>query len=300
MTSFEITPSSPSRARDRRATAGPEIGLSIALWTAGLLGVVSVVMVLVVVVAGAWQALATIGPLAFVTGVDWFPTQGAFSLLPMMAGTLAVSLGALAVALPLALLSAIYVAHYADPSIAAAFRLVLQTLAGIPSVVYGLWGLAVLVPMIAAIEPPGASLLAGILVLALMILPTIAVVAEAALRQLPASIYWGGLALGCSRWCVVTRIVLPAARAPLGMATVLGLARALGETMAVLMVTGNAVAIPDSVFASMRTLPSNIALEMAYAMDVHRSALFVTGLVLLLVVFALLLAVRAAEVPNAK
>lgn len=300
MTSFEIMPLSPSRARRRARRPSAETWLSIALWGAGASGLAIVAMVLIVVLAGSWQALVAVGPVAFVSGTDWFPTQGAFSLVPMMLGTIAVSVGALALALPLALLSAIYVAYYANAGLASAFRLVLQTLAGIPSVVYGLWGLAVLVPLIAAYEPPGASLLAGIIVLAIMILPTIAVVAEAALRQLPPAYYWGGLALGLPRWSVIVRIILPAARGPLGVAAVLGLARALGETMAVLMVTGNAVAVPDSLFASIRTLPSNIALEMAYAMDVHRSALFATGLVLLALVFALLMAVRAAEVPHAR
>ena len=153
--------------------------------------------------------------------------------------------------------------------------------------VFGLWGLVVLVPLIARVGPPGQSVLAGVLVLAVMILPTIALVADAALGAVPEDTLRGGAAAGLSRWALVRSLALPSARAGIATGILLGTGRALGETMAVLMVTGNVVQVPGSLLAPVRTLTANIALEMAYATDAHRSALFVSGLALALVTIAL-------------
>lgn len=171
----------------------------------------------------------------------------------------------------------------------------METLAGIPSVVYGLWGLMVLVPAIARIGPPGQSVLAGVLVLALMILPTIALVSDAALGAVPETHLRGAAAAGLSRWAIVRSIALPSARSGILTGTLLGTGRALGETMAVVMVTGNVVQVPDSLLAPVRTLTANIALEMAYATDAHRAALFVSGLVLALLTIGLVAAVDRIE-----
>jgi len=154
-------------------------------------------------------------------------------------------------------------------------------------VVYGLWGLMVLVPALARIGPPGQSVLAGVLVLALMILPTIALVSDTALGAVPEIHLRGAAAAGLSRWAIVRSIALPTARSGILTGILLGTGRALGETMAVVMVTGNVAQIPDGVFAPVRTLTANIALEMAYATDAHRSALFVSGLVLALLTIGL-------------
>lgn len=289
MTLSAISTSSLPRSNGR-AHPGPERIFAALVWGTGILGLACMVAILVILAIGAWPVLQEVGFGPFLAGVDWHPTTGTFSLVPMIAGTFAVSLGALALAGPLGIICALFCRFYAGERTGAGFRLMLQALAGIPSVVYGLWGLTVLVPLIAQIRPPGASVLAGAIVLAIMILPTVAVVAETALRQVPLSLYMGGLGLGCPRHRVILKVILPATRRTLAAAAILGLARALGETMAVLMVTGNAVAVPDGPFASVRTLSANIALEMAYAFDLHRSALFVTGLVLMAVVLALLLA----------
>jgi phosphate transport system permease protein len=163
----------------------------------------------------------------------------------------------------------------------------MELLAGIPSVVYGLWGLVVLVPLITQVQPPGSSLLAGILIVALMILPTVALLTEASLASLPPAYWRGSAALGLGTWATVQGVCLPAIRSGMLTAVMLATARALGETMAVLMVCGNVVQVPESVFAPVRTLTANIALEMAYALDLHRSALFASGLVLMLVVAGL-------------
>ncbi|MVA97876.1 phosphate ABC transporter permease subunit PstC [Nitratireductor sp. CAU 1489] len=292
MTSF---PSIISRRRRIRWHGTPnalkDAVFVVVLWASGVLAIGAMAGVLIVLAIGSAPALSQAGLAAFVLGADWYPTAGEFGLVAMVAATLAVSAGALLVAGPLGILCAVYIRYYAGDLAGAAFRVVLMTLAAIPSVVYGLWGMTVLVPHIAAWQPPGTSLLAGVVVLSIMVLPTVAVLAEAGLRQLPSSLYLGSLALGCARHAAIKRIVLPSAKGPVAAACMLGLARALGETMAVLMVVGNAVAMPDSPFASVRTLPANIALEMAYAIDVHRSALFVSGLVLMAMV-GLLLAMR--------
>jgi len=233
------------------------------------------------VFAEAWPALSSIGLVALVADTSWNPTEGQYNLWPMLIGTVLVSVGAVALALPLGLGSAMFCQFYAPPLLASLYRRLIELLAGIPSVVYGFWGLVTLVPAIGRLHPPGPSLLAGVLILSLMILPTIALTADASFAQMPMAYRQGTAALGFSRWGSIWRVMVPAARSGLGSGVVLATGRALGETMAVLMVCGNVVQLPDSVFAPVRTLTANIALEMAYALDLHRSALFVSGLVLL-------------------
>ena len=217
----------------------------------------------------------------------WHPAEGAYNLMPMILGTLGVTLGAVVLAVPLGMISAIFCQYYAPAGLSTMYRRLIELLAGIPSVVYGLWGLVVLVPLIGRLQPPGPSLLAGILILALMILPTIALVTDASLASLPPTYWQGSAALGLGTWATVQGVCLPAIRSGLLTAIMLATTRALGETMAVLMVCGNVVQVPDSLFAPVRTLTANIALEMAYALDLHRSALFASGLVLMLVVTGL-------------
>ena len=163
----------------------------------------------------------------------------------------------------------------------------IELLAGIPSVVYGFWGLVVLVPLIGRIQPPGTSLLAGIAILTIMILPTIALMADASLAKVPPEYLRGAAALGLSRWATIRSIVFPAAKSGLFTGVILETGRAIGETMAILMVCGNVVQTPKSLFDPIRTLTANIALEMAYATGDHRSALFVSGLVLMALIVAL-------------
>ncbi len=223
---------------------------------------------------------------------SWHPAEGLYNLTPMLWGTLFAMAGAVLVATPLGILSAVFCQYYAPASIARVYRRLIELLAGIPSVVFGLWGLMVLVPLIGAIRPPGPSLLAGIIVLAIMILPTIALSADAALRNVPSEYARGAAALGISRWGTVRNVIFPAAKSGLFTGVLLETGRAIGETMAILMVCGNQIQTPRSVFDPVRTLTANIALEMAYAMGGHRSALFVSGLILLLLIVAL---VSAAE-----
>lgn len=250
--------------------------------------------VVVVLVAGfvlleSVGALRAFGVVAFLSDAGWQPTEGHVGLGPMVAATVLLALGATALATPLGLLSALFATHYAPAPLASLQRRIVELLAGVPSVVFGFWGLVVLVPLVQRLEPPGASLLSGILVLAVMILPLVALFADAAISDVPADQLRAAAALGLDRGATLRRVVLPAARGGIATGVLLAAARAVGETMAVLMVCGNVVRMPESVFDPVRALTANIALEMAYATGAHRSALFATGLLLLAVVAALVL-----------
>ena len=252
-----------------------------------------VVLIACFVAAEAWPALAAIGAPRFLSDAQWLPAGGGgqaqFGLAPMIAGTLAAATGALLLAVPLGVVSAAFSCHFAPHAVATVYRRIVELMAGIPSVVYGFWGLVVLAPWIGRWQPPGQSLLTGSLVLALMVLPTVALLAEAAIRAVPAAWLRGAAALGLSRWSTLWGVVLPAARSGIRTAVLLALGRALGETMALLMVTGNVVQWPRSVFDPVRTLTANIALELGYAMDLHRAALFVSGGVLMMLAVILVL-----------
>lgn len=234
--------------------------------------------------------LSRVGWWRFFSDPGWFPASKQFNLTPMVVGTLLVTLGAITLAAPLGILSAIFCQYYAPSAIATLYRRLIELLAGIPSVVYGFWGLVVLVPLIAKLHPPGPSLLAGILILAVMILPTVMLVTDSSLAAVPSRYWTGSQALGLGTWATVQGVCLPAACSGVITGIMLATARALGETLAVLMVCGNIVQIPGQVFDPVRTLTANIALEMAYALEQHRAALFVSGLVLMTSVTLLVLA----------
>jgi len=252
---------------------------------------VIVLLILIFLVRESVPALQDVGLLRFASDPSWHPTEtaanGTFNILPMLWGTLFVTVGAVVLATPLGLLSALFCRFYAPPRISTIYRRIMELLAGIPSVVYGFWGLVVLVPLIGALAPPGASLLAGILILTIMIVPTIALFADAAIANVPSTYLNGSAALGLSRWGTLWGVILPAARNGIYTGIILATGRAIGETMALLMVCGNVVQVPDSFFAPMRTLTANIALEMAYALGDHRGALFVSGLMLMAMVLVL-------------
>lgn len=270
--------SSPSRADATLARVTGSIALAVII----LLG-----LVLMLLVRESWPVLVGGGWTRFFVGDGWFPSSGQFNLLAMLWATLAASLGALFIAVPLGVSSAVFSRFYSPGWLIMPLRRVMVLLAGIPSVVYGLWGLTVLVPLIAHWEPPGASLLSAILILALMILPTVALTSEAALAAVATSHLQGAAALGLSRTGIVLGVALPAARVGILTGALLAAMRALGETMAVLMVAGNVVQTPSSLFDPVRVLTANIALEMPYAAGDHRAALFASGLLLMLIVTVL-------------
>lgn len=238
-------------------------------------------MIVVFLFQESLPVLEAVGLRAFFSDTSWNPSEGAYNLTPMIWGTGLTTLGSVLLAAPLGIISALFCHYYAPRPLANLYRRLIELLAGIPSVVYGFWGLVVLVPAINRWHPPGTSLLAGIAILTIMTLPTIALVADASFAQVPPEYSLTAKALGLSTWGTIFQVILPAARSGLIAGIILQTGRAIGETMAVLMVCGNVVQTPESIFAPVRTLTANIALEMSYALDLHRSALFVSGLLLL-------------------
>jgi len=274
----------------------PSLNDTILIWTLRGFAVIAGAIALLIVVFLILEALPVlrqVGLWRFFTDASWNPAEELYNLTPMLWGTLLAMAGSVLIATPLGVLSAVFCQYYAPPRISSLYRRLIELLAGIPSVVYGFWGLVVLVPLIGRLHPPGTSLLAGIAILTIMILPTIALTADASFAKVPPDYLRGAAALGLSRWATVRGVVFPAAKSGLFTGLILETGRAIGETMAILMVCGNVVQTPKSLFDPMRTLTANIALEMAYATGNHRSALFVSGLVLMGIIVAL---VAAAEV----
>jgi phosphate transport system permease protein len=229
-----------------------------------------------------------IGPKAFLLGEKWIPSKGLFGIFPMIVSSFWVTFGSLVLGIPLGLACAIFLSELVPPSVGTIFRPSMQLLAAIPSVIYGFWGLIVLVPLIRNyLGGPGLSILAGSLVLSFMILPTIITISEDSLRALPASYKAGALALGATHWQTIWRVLIPAARSGIVASIILGMGRAIGETMAMIMILGNAVRMPTSFLDSARTLTTNIGIEMGYASGDHRQALFATGIVLFFIIMAL-------------
>lgn len=227
---------------------------------------------------------------AFLGSATWAPTRREYGLLAMLAGSALVTAGALVLALPLGLACAITLAELAPPLARALLKPLVELLAGIPSVVYGLLGMSLVVPLVRSspsLGGPGPSALAASIVLAVMVLPTLASVAVDAIEAVPRSYREGARALGATHWQSIVKVVLPAARSGIVAAVILAIGRAVGETMAVIMVAGNAPQLPHSLLDPVRTLTANIALEMAYATGRHAQALFATAIVLFAVVLTL-------------
>lgn len=243
----------------------------------------------------AWPALASPGLRVF-SDEHWLPTEhasdGQFGIWPMLTGSLAVTAGALLLAVPAGVASALFCEYYAPPTVGNLYRSLVQLLAGIPSVVFGFWGLVTLAPIIARWHPPGPGLLCGILIVGLMIVPTVMLVSGQALAAVPEKYVRAAAANGIGRLTFLTHVALPSARHGLITAAVLGAARAVGETMAVVMVCGNIVKVPQGILDPVRTLTANIAMEMGYALGDHRSTLFLSGLVLMVVVVFLVVLVQ--------
>lgn len=255
-----------------------------------------ILLVLAFLIGASIPALEKVGLTRFFTDPSWNPSEdaasGRFNLWPMLVGSLLVTGGAILLAAPLGLGSALFCRFAAPGKVAALYRRSIELLAGIPSVVFGFWGLVVLVPILNQWQPPGQSVLAAVLILALMILPTVALIADASLGQVPEEYRLSSEALGISRWAGVRGVLIPAAGSGILTGILLATGRAIGETLAVLMVCGNIVQIPTSIFEPVRTLTANIALEMAYAAGDHRASLFFTGLILTALVIVLVVLVE--------
>lgn len=232
--------------------------------------------------------ISKVGLFNFIFGMKWAPSQGAFGIFPMIVGSVSVTIGAAILGVPIAICCSIFLAEFAPVPLRNIFRPAIQLLAGIPSVVYGFWGVLFIVPTIRKyLGGPGLSILAGSIILAIMILPTVISISEVSLLALPRQYKEGGLALGLTQWQTIYSVLLPAAKSGIVSAIILGIGRAIGETMAVIMVLGNAVALPESILDPVRTLTTNIGIEMGYASGEHQQALFATGIVLFVIIMIL-------------
>jgi len=225
---------------------------------------------------------------SFLAGSDWYPTEKVFGLWPMIVGSVYVTLGAMVIGVPFGLACAVVLTEFSSLQVRRIIKPVIELLAGIPSVVYGFIGVVILVPFIREnLGGPGLSVLAASIILGIMILPTIISISVDALQAVPLSYREGSVALGATKWQTVKMVLLPAARSGIIASIILGMGRAIGETMAVIMIAGNAASVPGSVLDPVRTLTSNIALEMGYAAGEHRQALFATGVILFIIIMVL-------------
>ena len=247
-----------------------------------VISILAVALICVFLFANGIPAMQEIGFFNFLTGTEWRPGNKIFGILPMILGSLYVTGGALIIGVPIGILMSIFMARFSPQKIYKFLKPIVDLLAGIPSIVYGFFGLVVLVPFIREnVENcRGQSILTAAILLGIMILPTIIGAAEPAIRAVDASFYEGALALGATHERSVFSVIVPAANSGILAAVILGVGRALGETMAVMMIVGNQPRVPDSILQGVRTLTTNIVLEMGYATDLHREALIATGVVL--------------------
>lgn len=262
--------------------------MKLLFFLTALVSIAAVILICIFLFASGIPAIKEIGVFKFLLGTSWKPANNLYGILPMIVGSFYVTAGALIIGVPIGILTAVFMARFAPRSIYAPLKAAVNLMAGIPSVVYGFFGLVVLVPFIReAFGGRGMSVLTASVLLGLMILPTIISVSETSIRAVPESYYEGGLALGASHERSVFFTVLPAAKSGIFAGVVLGIGRAVGETMAVMMVAGNQAVIPDSMLSGVRTLTTNIVLEMGYSTDLHREALI--GTAVFLFVFILII-----------
>jgi len=255
--------------------------------------IAAIAVICVFLLANGLPAIREIGLSNLLTGTVWKPLSGIYGLLPMIVGSLYVTAGALVVGVPLGILTAVYLARFCPARLYAVLKPGVDLMAGIPSVIYGFFGLVVIVPWVRTnLGGQGFGVLTASLLLGMMILPSIIDVSESALRAVPDRYFEGSLALGATKERSAFSVVLPAARSGILAGVVLGIGRAIGETMAVIMVAGNQPVIPADILSGVRTLTANIALEIGYATDLHRGALIATAVVLF--VFGLLVDLAVA------
>lgn len=289
-----------------------EKGAATVFLLAACVSILAIVLICVFLFAGGVPAIAEIGPLNFLLGKEWRPGNDIYGILPMILGSLYITAGAILLGVPVGVLSAVFLARFCPRSLHRILSPMVELLAGIPSVVYGFFGLVVLVPAVRELssflisignslpEPlallanrmlgtagNGSAMLTASVLLGIMILPTIITVSESAIRAVPESYYEGSLALGATHEKSVYFTVVPAAKSGIFAGIVLGVGRAVGETMAVVMVAGNQARMPAGLLKGIRSMTANIVIEMGYATDLHREALIATGVVLFVFILAI-------------
>ena len=274
-----------------------EIIIRTVLLLSAITGILGVVLITVFIIKEGIPVLSSTGLLNFLGGTKWAPTNEIFGIFPMIVGSSLTTLGALIIGVPIGLGCSIYLAELASQRVQNILRPGIDLLAGIPSVIYGLYGMVVIVPLIRkTFGGSGFSVLAGSVVLAIMILPTIINISTSSIKAVPKDYKEASLAMGSSHWQAIINVVLPSAKSGIFAGIILGLGRAIGETMAVIMITGNTAIIPKSIFSSVRTLTGNIGIEMGYASGTHQQALFATGIVLF--VFIMIINAIANSLPR--
>lgn len=295
---------SQEKKHGNNRAGGAERLIEKLLMVSAAISIIAIILITIFIFAKGIPLLFKTGLGDFIFNLDWSPTRGSFGIGTMLIGSIAVTLASLTWAVPLGIAAAVFMAEVAPPSVGRTLGRLVELLAGIPSVVYGFFGLIVIVPIIRNnFGGNGMSVLAGAIVLGIMILPTIVNISRDSILAVPGEYKENSLALGATHYQSIWRIIIPAARSGIITAVVLGMGRAIGETMAVVMVTGNSTIIPDSLVSPVRTMTSNIVLEMGYASGDHQSALFATGAVLfiLIVILNLIVSISAkAGIRNAR
>lgn len=249
--------------------------------TSACFSILSVVLICFFLFVNGIPAIKEIGFTDFILGKVWKPGNDKFGIFPMILGSVYVTAGAIIVGVPIGILTAVFLAKFCPKKLYKVTKTAIDLLAGIPSVIYGFFGVVIIVPFIRDnFKGNGYSILTASILLGIMILPTIIGVSESAIRAVPESYYEGALALGATHERSVFAAILPAAKSGIFAAVILGIGRAVGETMAVMVVVGNQARVPNSMFQGVRTLTTNIVMEMGYATDLHREALIATGVVL--------------------
>lgn len=252
---------------------------------AASVSVISVILICYFLFSNGIGAMADIGFTNFIFGKEWRPSNDIYGIFPMILGTFYITGGSLVIGIPLGLLMAVYLSRYCPKKIYGIVNSLVELLAGIPSIIYGFFGMVVLVPFVKNnFAGNGNSIFTAAILLGIMILPTIISVSKAALMAVPESYYEGAVALGATKEISIFKVMIPAAKSGITAAIALGIGRAMGETMAVMMIAGNQPRIPGSVFEGVRTLTTNIVLEMGYATDLHKEALIATGVVLFVLI----------------
>ena len=262
-----------------------EKGMEFVFMLCACVSILAVALICIFLFANGVPAMAKIGFGKFLLGRTWQAGNGLFGIFPMIIGSIYVTAGAIIVGVPIGILAAVFLARFCPKPLYRIMKPGVELLAGIPSVVYGFFGLMIIVPWVRDTFRPyyggnGLSLFSAALLLGIMILPTIISISESAIRAVPDKYYQGALALGATHERSVFRTVVPAAKSGIMAGIVLGIGRAFGETMAVIMIAGNQAWIPDNMFQGIRTLTANIVMEMGYAQDLHREALIATVVVL--------------------
>ncbi len=264
--------------------------MEIIFFISASFSIISVILICHFMFSNGIPAIGKIGVFNFLLGKDWSPSNipPSFGIFPMIVGSIYVTAGAIILGVPIGILTAIFLAKFCPEKLYKILKPAVNLMAGIPSIIYGFFGLVVLVPLIRKLfNGTGSSILTASILLGIMILPTIIGLSEAAIKSVPSSYYEGAIALGATHEYSVFFAMLPAAKSGILSSIVLGIGRAIGETMAVIMVAGNQARMPKGLLKGIRTLTANIVIEMGYAADLHREALIATGVVLF--IFILLL-----------